>query len=161
MSSREAAIRIAKASDIPALQKLGTELMRSDRRFDPPVEEYWYETAGGEKYLRENMKGPDHVCLIAEVHGLPVGYLLGNIVPLETWRPIKRADLENLVVTPAYRNQGIGGDLLKAFKEWCNQKGAKRIKLTTKAANKDAIAFYARHGFVPLSLLMEADLLES
>jgi ribosomal protein S18 acetylase RimI-like enzyme len=151
-------IRRAKADDLPALQQLGTELIRADRRFDSFFEEHWHETDEGRKYLLSSVRGRNHTCLVAEIHGKAVGYAIGGILPHESWRPIKGSELRNLVVAQQYRRRGIGDALIAAFKEWSYRKGAVRIRLNVLAANKEGIAFYKKKGFNLWRLTLEADI---
>ena len=55
--------------------------------------------------------------------------------------------LEDFVVLPKYRNDGVGLELLSYALNFAKQKGCKRITLLTDDDNEDAQRFYLRHGF--------------
>jgi GNAT superfamily N-acetyltransferase len=150
-------VRRAKLDDLAQLQKLGTELMLSDRRFDSLQEKQWYFSDEGRQYLLKNIRGRNRVCLLAEIRGMVIGYATARVLTIETWRPVKRVELTNLIVTDRYRNHGIGHQLVAAFKEWGRGKGAVRFKVMTYALNKNAKRFYEDNGFSVQLLTLEAD----
>lgn len=55
--------------------------------------------------------------------------------------------LEDLVVSPPYRNRGVGSALLDHAVLFARQSGCHRITLLTDRINADAQRFYTRHGF--------------
>ena len=156
MHSMEIIIRPAIHSDLSKLQELGTELMLSDKVFDPLLNEQWYFEDEGKEYLLKNIRGRNTICLLAVVEDEIIGYATGSILKEDGWRRIKRAELVNLLITKEYRNQGAGHLLVTAFKKWGTSKGAKRFKVVTSASNKDAIRFYEDNGFAAQLLTLEA-----
>lgn len=151
-------VREAKTDDLSAVQKLGTELMVSDMRFDPLLEEHWYTTEAGTKYLLSRIEDHDRVCLVAELQGEIIGYATGSLLDEETWRPVKRTELENLIVSEKYRSHGAGHELMSTFKQWSKDQGAGRIKVLSNAGNEGAIHFYNDTGFAHYHVVLEADL---
>lgn len=151
-------MRKAKVADLKRIQELGTELMLSDKRFDPLLSEHWYFAKEGKKFLLKEIKGRGHVCFVAEIQGEIIGYASCKIPAVESWRPVKRAELNNLVVAEEYRSHGAGHKLVDAFKEWAKSKGATKVKVISHALNEDAIRFYESNGFEPFHRVMEADL---
>jgi ribosomal protein S18 acetylase RimI-like enzyme len=151
-------IRRAKLDDLAALQQLGTELMQSDRRFDPLFKEDWYFTEPGKKYILKKIRGRNHVCFVAEKEGRLLGYATGSVNKAETWRPVKRSELGNLYVVAAYRRHGIGHQLFAAFKAWSKAKGVEKIMVYVTHANTAGIAFYEKNDFKRQLLVMETDL---
>jgi GNAT superfamily N-acetyltransferase len=149
-------IRRARYSDLSRLQELGTELMLSDKVFDPLLNEQWYFEDEGKQYLLKNIRGRNRVCFLAVVQNEIIGYATGSILKEDAWRRIKRAELVNLIVTRKYRNHGAGHLLMAAFKGWGTSKGAKRFKVIASAPNKDAIRFYKDNGFTAQLLTLEA-----
>jgi ribosomal-protein-alanine N-acetyltransferase len=57
------------------------------------------------------------------------------------------ADLQRIVVAPAYRRRGVGSALLDA----CDLSAHERVVLEVRADNHPALAFYRRHGFAEIS----------
>ena len=69
--------------------------------------------------------------------------------------------LEDMVVTPNDRSQGIGSKLLKHAIEESNRLGCKRITLLADFENHQARRFYQKHGFhksamVPYRFIIES-----
>ena len=56
------------------------------------------------------------------------------------------ARIGRMAVLASVRGAGIGAALLSALVEGCRARGAREVMLH---AQRDAVAFYARHGFVP------------
>jgi GNAT superfamily N-acetyltransferase len=53
-----------------------------------------------------------------------------------------------MVVAPAWRNAGVGSQLLEAAIAHARQTGCQRITLLTDDSNTNAQRFYGRHGFM-------------
>ncbi|HEY5442723.1 MAG TPA: GNAT family N-acetyltransferase [Candidatus Saccharimonadales bacterium] len=153
----EVTVRQATVDDLPAVQKLATGLMVSHLPYDPLLEKDWYYHAAGKKYVLTSLKGRNHVCFLAEIDGQAVGYLRGSLCN-ETWLRVKRSELDNLFIADAYRRHGAGNKLLAAFRDWSQQKGAKKIKVVVSALNKEALPFYEMNGFKTRQLEMEAEI---
>jgi ribosomal protein S18 acetylase RimI-like enzyme len=149
-------IRRAKQSELARLQELGNELTASDTVYDPLFNPKWYSEEAGTKFLLKHIRGRNYICLVAVNGDEIIGYATGSILKLETWRPIKRAELVNLLVTKDYRNLGAGHLLISEFKSWGKSKGAERFKVIASSDNKNAIRFYQAHGFEPQLITLEA-----
>lgn len=72
----------------------------------------------------------------------------------------KVAWLEDLVVHPSRRGEGLGQNLMKAALELAQQEACLRVSLLTDRANEAAIRFYQRYGFgmsamIPLRLMLK------
>jgi ribosomal protein S18 acetylase RimI-like enzyme len=151
-------IRVATLDDLPVLSDLGTELMISEMDFDPDYNQQWYHSAAGKKYLYKEVSGRNHICFLAEVDGKAVGYASCRLLPVDSSRPFKRAELDNLIISEQYRKHGIGHELFDAFKKWAIEKGANRIKVIVNASNEGGINFYENTGFKEHQRIMEAEL---
>jgi GNAT superfamily N-acetyltransferase len=64
----------------------------------------------------------------------------------------RRVWLEDLVVRPTERGQGIGKRLLDAAADWGQARGCAFLDLTSGAARKDAHRFYRANGMVESSV---------
>jgi len=61
--------------------------------------------------------------------------------------------LEDVIVDPTRRGQGLGGRLVDAAIAFAREAGCRRITLMTDADNADAQRFYRRHGFEASTML--------
>ncbi len=61
----------------------------------------------------------------------------------------RRAELGGLVVAPAYRRQGIGGQLVAALLAEARQRDVERVELRVRAAQRWLREYYGRLGFAP------------
>ena len=52
-----------------------------------------------------------------------------------------------MFVAPAFRRQGIGGNLLREATSWLASRGVKRIRAHVAAPNETAISFYRNCGY--------------
>lgn len=52
--------------------------------------------------------------------------------------------VEDLVVMPEYRGQGIGKKLLESVQKWAEDRGAKRLQLLADKNNLPALEFYEK-----------------
>jgi ribosomal protein S18 acetylase RimI-like enzyme len=155
MSQKQPFIRKAKTADLLMLQKLATELMESLQKLDPGIVVNWYNTNEGEKYFIEKINGTQELCIVAEIDDEVVGYLTGIISPLQTWRPFKRAELENIYINEKYRGNSIGTLLFNTFVTWSKENGVEKIFLHTNAQRKGARKFYAKQGMVEERIELE------
>lgn len=62
--------------------------------------------------------------------------------------PHRYATLNDLVVTPPKRGQGIGSSLLGAAKKWARDRRLEYLELEVLAQNSGAIELYEAHDFV-------------
>ncbi len=62
-----------------------------------------------------------------------------------TYRQVFKINL--LAVSKAYRNKGIGSELMRYFLDYSAKRGAQIIFVSTDENNTKAIDFYSKHGF--------------
>ena len=110
---------------------------------------------GGNEHFSRLVSGAHSVCLLAEMDGETVGYLVGYAMDATNLRPVKRAELESMFVREEFRGQGVGAALANEFMNWSKKEGAQRISVTAYAANEKAIEFYKGLGFEPRNLSLE------
>jgi ribosomal protein S18 acetylase RimI-like enzyme len=58
---------------------------------------------------------------------------------------------------PEFRGRNLGSRMVGAFLAWSRERGAGRFHVSAYAANEQAIRFYRRYGFTPLSMQLAAD----
>lgn len=96
--------------------------------------------------------------LVAVEDGGVIGHLIGTFSPASSMWSAARAELVSTYVVASHRGQGIGSRLVEDFIVWGAQRGAARLHVSAYVANSAAITFYQRHGFVPLTMELTADL---
>lgn len=55
--------------------------------------------------------------------------------------------IPNLVVTPAFRRQGLGGQLLQAAHRWAGERNLGQLLIEVQTKNYPGISFAQKHGF--------------
>ena len=81
--------------------------------------------------------------LVAEHRGALLG-LCTAYLDLNSVRFGPRCWVEDLVVGPEHRSQGVGKALLDAAKQWARDRGASHLELDSAGARTDAQRFYER-----------------
>ncbi|HEY6093772.1 MAG TPA: GNAT family N-acetyltransferase [Gallionellaceae bacterium] len=144
----------ATAADIPQLCALLAILFAQEADFQPDVVK---QAAALQQIIAQPHIG--HILVWREDKEI-VG-MVSLLYSISTARGGKAAWLEDLVVRPARRGNGLGSALLQAAMTWAQQQGCMRITLLTDHSNDAAISFYQRHGFDksamrPLRLMLES-----
>ena len=144
----EAVIRRAVAADLAAIVWLRREWTQEQEgdRVDPGFDERvaaWFAREWSRRIM-----------WLAEEGGRPVGMM--NLAIYERMprpgRPLSRwGYLGNAFVLVAYRNRGIGSQLVRAALNYADQNGFARVVLSP---TERSIPFYQRAGFGPANALM-------
>ncbi len=143
-------IRPAAPADAETLGRLGALLVREHHEFDPkrfiaamPRTEQGYGA-----FLRTQLEAPDAVVLVAERDGDVLGYAYATVEGNDYMALRGPAGvLQDIVVDPDYRGQGIGRTLLDATLAALEARGAPRVVLSTAERNEPAQRLFARAGF--------------
>ena len=130
--------------------KLGALLVRTHHDFDPlrflaatSQTEHGYGS-----YLGSQLDKPNIVILVAERDGNVVGYTYAGVEGNDYMALRGPAGvLYDIVVDPAYRQQGIGRMLLDATLDALKTRGAPRAILSTADKNEAAQHLFDRAGF--------------
>lgn len=149
-------IRKAKIEELKIVQDLNSELFTSDGPRDKYMNHNWPHNEGKE-YFSKRIVGDNSICLVAEIDNQIVRYLAGAAMDVESWRPVKRTELENMFVKEEFRSQGVGAKLVEEFIKWSKEKGVDRSLVVAYATNEKAIQFYQRMGFDPESVSLEIE----
>lgn len=126
-------IRMATAADIPALHRLVAELaayVGASDSFTTTIAAYEEDFAAGY-----------YEALVAEVNDRVVGMAL-FYGAYSTWKG-RMIYLEDFVIEPAYRRQGIGQQLWDALKAEGRGRRCKVLKWQVVNTNTEALKFYA------------------
>lgn len=145
-----ALIRAAVAADTPTIGRLGAVLVQLHHGFDAdrfiaPTP----ETATGYGEFVRTQLGKKHVVvLVAERDGAVIGYVWGSIEGYDYMTLRGPAGVINdVVVDPAHRGQGVGRQLLTAILDALAKLGAPRVVLSTAAKNETAQRLFTSAGF--------------
>lgn len=143
-------VRQAVPADLPVIGRLGAMLVRVHHEFDPqrfiaatPRTEQGYGA-----FLGSQLDKTDAVLLVAEDTGDIVGYVYASVEGYDYMSLRGPAGvLQDIVVDPARRGQGIGRILLDAAIAALDARGAPRVVLSTAEQNESAQRLFARAGF--------------
>jgi ribosomal protein S18 acetylase RimI-like enzyme len=139
-------IRRATTDDLPVLCALLGHLFAQEAEFTPDAD----AQARGLRCIIESPDRGDILVLCR--HGTPIGMV--NLLYLtSTALGSKVALLEDMIIAPTHRGAGHGNRLLDAAIAHARSLGCRRITLLTDGDNEIGQRFYARHGFIPSSML--------
>lgn len=143
-------IRLAEPRDLPALGRLGAQLVRGHHAFDgdrfltpgPDIED------GYAWFLGTQLGGKGVVIYVAEVDDAVVGYVYAGIEP-QSWKELREEAgfIQDLLVEESFRGRGIATRLLEAAAGWLEEHGAPRVMLWTAEKNPGAQRLFERAGF--------------
>ncbi len=137
---------IATKNEIPALCELLELLFELECEFRP-------NAVAQQRGLKAIIGNADIGCvLIARDGQIPVG-MVSLLYTQSTALGGRVALLEDLIVAPLYRNNGIGSSLLEYAISHAKDNDCLRITLLTDSHNLAAQSLYKRQGFVLSSML--------
>jgi GNAT superfamily N-acetyltransferase len=135
-------IEQATAADIPQLADLLTILFTQEADFHPDREK---QIRG----LRLIVEAPDRGRIFVARTGDKIVGMVGLLFTISTAEGAPACLLEDMVVRPDQRGNGLGARLLQHAVSYATTNGFSRITLLTDRTNEKAIRFYQRHGFQP------------
>lgn len=146
-------IHPATPDDIPQLCVLLAILFAQEADFQP-------DAAKQSAALRAIIEHPETGRILIIRDGDSIVGMVNLLFTVSTACGGKVAILEDMIVHPSKRGDGLGGELLQAAITLARQEGCLRITLLTDRANDPAIRFYQRHKFkmsemLPLRLSLE------
>ncbi len=143
-------IRAATPADLPALGRLGAQLVREHHAYDPMrfIAAPPGTAEGYASFLRTQLGEAHVIVLVAERRGEVQGYAYAGVEELD-YMALRGAAgvLYDLVVAPTQRGRGIGHQLLTAALAALEALGAPQIVLSTADRNEGAQRLFARAGF--------------
>jgi GNAT superfamily N-acetyltransferase len=145
-------IRSPTVADIPQLCELLSILFTQEADFQPDAAK---QSAALSMILAQPERGN---ILVAEQDGRVLG-MVNLLYTVSTACGGKVGLLEDMVVHPEARGEGLGSRLLQAAIESAGRAGCLRVTLLTDRANHAAVRFYQRAGFdlssmIPLRLML-------
>ena len=135
--SDQPSARLAELPDVPAIARL---LHDFNIEFDTPSPE---PDVLAER-LNRLLAGDSMFAVLAGLD--PVGVGLVSLRP-NVWYTGRVALLDELVVVPPLRGQGIGSRILQRVVEVARELGAELVEINVDEGDVDAQRFYTRHGF--------------
>ncbi len=139
-------IEPATPSDIPRLCELLALLFTQEAEFTP-------DTSKQAEGLRRIIESPSVGTILAAREDTSVVGMVNVLFTVSTALGTRVALLEDVIVDPARRGQGLGGRLIDAAIAFARNAGCRRITLMTDADNVDAQRLYRRHGFEASTML--------
>ena len=133
-------ITTAISSDIPQLCLLLNVLFSQEAEFKPDPE----AQSRGLSAIIDNAETGD--IIVAHDAGQIIG-MVNLLYTVSTALGARVAILEDMVISPNYRDKGVGSKLLKYALEFAERQGCQRVTLLTDDDNIGAHRFYERHGF--------------
>lgn len=156
----EVVVRQASDSDSDTISEMWLDLVAYHRELDPDLPA---AARGGEyRYVRrilDRLDDPFMCCLIAELDGIPVGYILGMVVDLmpDIFDQRPGGFLADIYVEPDARRGGVGRALVNALKVWFQQQGVQHFDWHVAARNTAGQAFWRSVGGRDVMIRMHAE----
>ncbi len=131
----------ATEADIPALVGLLAELFSIEKDFRPDTEK---QIRGLDMLIGCPQQGVIKVA--RDENGQVIGMVSAQLV-ISTAQGAPSAWVEDMVVSPAWRTQGLGRTLLDSALQWASDKGATRAQLLVDIENIPAVGYYRHLGW--------------
>ena len=148
---RNLEIRKAKPSDLDEIFKMQLSLQKHLEKSNPSI---WRYTKEKEDQIRQNFenqfKDENHLLLIAEVKGEPVGLAHGEVQHRTTHTPETIGWISTVFVHENFRRQGVGRRLVKEICRFFKSKNVKDIYLRYVLGNKEGEKLWENLGFKPI-----------
>lgn len=145
-------IERATQEDIPHLNRLLTLLFDQAHEFEPNIEA---QTRALTTIIDDHSVGDILVARRREGDGPPVVAAMANVLySVSTALGGKVAHLDDLVVDPDYRGQGLGNRMMEHAVDHARSTGCLRITLNTDQDNHRAQSLYEKHAFVRSTMLV-------
>ena len=140
----ETEIRQMEIDDIPAVYHLGEKLFTSE---ESPI---LYRTWDAYEVTDYFSSDPEY-CLVAEVDGQVVGFVLATTIEKEGTAWKRYGYLSWIGVDEAFQGSRLGRRLCRMLEERLQEEGARMLIADTEGDNEGAIAFFKAMGFSPRS----------
>jgi len=143
-------VRDARVSDVDRIADLWEEFIEFHR-----VRDSWYETCEGargsmEDWVREGLKDPRRVIMVAELDGEVVGYVLAELaIRPPVFKVREYGAITDTAVQAEHRRKGIGGQLVAEMTRRLVEIGAFRIEVSAAMCNEVSTRFWRKMGFKP------------
>lgn len=150
MNESTLTIRPSEPQDLPAIGRMGADLIRMHhgfdaRRFLTPPED---AEDGYAWFLGTQLARDDVAVLVAEHGGDIIGYVYAGTQPM-AWMELREEAgfIYDIFVIERARGSGAAGALAEAAMRWLAERGMPRVMLWTAPQNETAQRLFARLGF--------------
>ena len=156
-------VRPATRADLPALGRLGAMLVTMHHDLDE--KRFLAATSRTEEgytwFLGTQLEKSNVIMLVAQSGGEVAGYTYAALEGTDYMSLRGPAgELHDIVVDPAHRRKGIGGQLLMATLAALKERGAPRVLLSTAEGNSAAQRLFESAGFRRTMIEMTRELEE-
>jgi ribosomal protein S18 acetylase RimI-like enzyme len=156
----ETTIRRATPEDYPSICKLLEEIDALHRDHLPERFQKYEGPAREQEYFAGLLNDPGVALFVAEQDGALMGYGHANIaeapaIPL--FVPRRYGVVDEIVVSSACQNRGVGTQLMDSMHNWAREMGATSVELNVYEFNETAIRFYERLGYRTVSRKMSME----
>lgn len=154
-------IRIANPSDLDGIGQLEAQIDQQHHQHLPEIFAAKVEPERQRNYLQTVLETENGALLVAceseEILGfISCKWMESTELPFLNLRRICR--IGTIVIAEKHWQRGIGKLLMEAATNWGREHGALEVQLTVMDFNRDALAFYERLGFAPMSHVMRKTL---
>ena len=146
--------RKANADEWGKLQLLNEEVMVDNSKYDPDLKLDWAMSETGMQYFQKLVTDESKSCVVAEENGKLIGYVVSSEIEFD-YRNGKHLEINNMGVSPRYRNKGVCTELINEVLEWAKANGFTKIYVNSYFKNEKAIAFYKQNGFSEIDVSLE------
>lgn len=134
-------INEANINDVPELVSLLADLFSVEKDFSA-------DTTKQIRGLELIIKNPENsvIKVARDAQGMAIGMVSAQLV-ISTAQGATSAWVEDMVVSQAYRNAGLGKAILESALQWAKAKGATRAQLLVDIENMPAVGYYQHLGW--------------
>jgi len=148
----EVKIRQATLRDLPGLTTSSAALLAEDGAARDHLRDSAWPKAHGAHWCADLIADANALILVAAAGEAVVGHLIATVTAASAMWIAPRAEIVSTFVCASWRGKAVGSRFVTDFVDWAKDRGALRLTVSTYASNTDAVRFYRRHGFVPLSV---------
>ncbi|WP_430505436.1 N-acetyltransferase family protein [Haloparvum sp. PAK95] len=145
----------ATTDDVDAIVDLWVDLASDQRQHGSHVRADPSRGAVRETVGRQVVTG---YVTVARDDDAVAGFVMASIDRGGYDQDVTRGVVNAIYVRPEFRDDGVGGELLRAAERTLAEAGADVVALEAMAANEDARRFYRTHGYEPHRVELEKPL---
>ncbi len=149
-------LRPANIGDIAVLQGLYGILDAEFVRYQP---EHFIRAMRPKELIERHLNDPDSAVFLLHCDAEPIGFVHAQLQEPDDNginKPQRFVCIWDIAVKDGFRGVGAGSMLLEAALDWGRDNGAGYARLNVLAQNERAARFYAKRGFAPAQLTLEA-----